>query len=254
MAVELGVTALLMGLAGGPHCALMCGAACAGIGRGGAPGGQRALALFHAGRAAGYAAMGALAAWSLQGLGWLGGASVALRPAWSFMHLAAMALGVALLLRGRQPAWLERHGKAVWQRVRARLPARVGPLLLGSAWALMPCGLLQAALMTAALTGEPSSGAGAMLGFAAGSAVSLWAAPWLLQRLPAWAAARPGMRRATDHPRQIRFAGVGAPTQLRVDSGASWGTRAAGLALAGSSAWALWHGLVHDQAPWCLPG
>ena len=43
MAVELGMTALLMGLAGGPHCALMCGAACAGIGRAAAPRSQQAL-------------------------------------------------------------------------------------------------------------------------------------------------------------------------------------------------------------------
>jgi sulfite exporter TauE/SafE len=240
MAVELGTTALLMGLAGGPHCALMCGAACAGIGRGGAPGGQRALALFHLGRAAGYAAMGALAAWSLQGLGWLGGASVALRPAWSFMHLAAVALGVVLLVQGRQPAWLERHGKLLWQRTRARLPRRAGTLWLGMAWALMPCGLLQAALMTAALTGHPAAGASAMLGFAAGSAVSLWAAPWLVQQWPAWAGARWG-------------AAPGSVV-LRASASAGFGTRAAGLALAASSAWALWRGLVHNEAPWCLPG
>ena len=28
--------------------------------------------------------------------------------------------------------------------------------------------------------------------------------------------------------------------------------RVAGLALASVSAWALWMGLVHDQAPWCV--
>ena len=33
MQTSLAVTALLMGLAGGPHCIAMCGAACAGIGR-----------------------------------------------------------------------------------------------------------------------------------------------------------------------------------------------------------------------------
>ncbi|WP_326537158.1 sulfite exporter TauE/SafE family protein [Pseudorhodoferax sp.] len=227
MAAELGMTALLMGLAGGPHCALMCGAACAGIGRAAAPRSNHALALFHAGRAAGYAAMGALAAWSVQGLGWLGGASAALRPAWSFVHLAAMALGLVLLLQARQPAWLERHGRLLWQRVRSALPWRGGPFAVGLAWSLMPCGLLQAVLLTAALAGDAARGAGAMLAFAAGSALSLWAAPWLVLRLPA-----PGGR---------------------AQALSAWGTRAAGLALLASSAWALWHGLVHDQAPWCLP-
>lgn len=235
MAANLGMTALLMGLAGGPHCALMCGAACAGVARAGEPHGSRALAQFHAGRAAGYAAMGALAAWSMQGLGWLGGASAALRPLWSFVHLAAIALGLVLLLQARQPAWLERQGRALWQRARALAPRRGGSFLVGLAWALMPCGLLQAALLTAALAGDVAHGAGAMLAFAAGSALSLWAAPWLVLRLPALAGG----------PRGV-LAG-------RAEVLSAWGTRLAGLALLGSSSWALWHGLVHAQAPWCLP-
>ncbi|KQP44581.1 sulfite exporter TauE/SafE family protein [Pseudorhodoferax sp. Leaf274] len=235
MATELGMAALLMGLAGGPHCALMCGAACAGIGRAAGPHGGRALAQFHTGRAAGYAAMGALAAWSVQGLGWLGGASVALRPVWSFVHLAAMALGMVLLLQARQPAWLERHGRAVWQRVRALAPRRGGSFAVGLAWSAMPCGLLQAALLTAALAGDAARGAGAMLAFAAGSALSLWAAPRLLLRLPA-----------------LRGGAHGVPAG-RAGVLAAWGTRAAGLGLLASSCWALWHGLVHAQAPWCLP-
>jgi sulfite exporter TauE/SafE len=233
MAVDLSLTALLMGLVGGPHCAVMCGAACAGIGRAAAPHSTRALAQFHAGRACGYAALGALAAWSMQGLGWLGTASAALRPAWTFMHLAAMALGLVLLLLARQPAWLERHGRQLWQRARARLPLRLGRFAIGMAWALMPCGLLQAVLMTAALTGDAAHGAGAMLAFAAGSALSLWAAPWLLLRLPALAGA-----------------GAAVGTGQRWSA---WGTRVAGLALLLSSSWALWQGLVHEQAPWCLP-
>lgn len=235
MATALGTTALLMGLAGGPHCALMCGAACAGIGRAAGPQGSRALAQFHAGRATGYAAMGALAAWSMQGLGWLGGASLALRPLWSFVHLAAIALGLVLLLQARQPAWLERHGRALWQRVRTRVPRRGGSFVVGMAWALMPCGLLQAALLTAALADDVAGGAAAMLAFAAGSALSLWAAPWLVSRLPLLAGGPHGM-----------VAG-------RAEALSAWGTRLAGLALLGSSSWALWHGLVHAQALWCLP-
>lgn len=240
MAVDAGWTALLMGLAGGPHCVLMCGAACAGIGRGaalrdgGSSAGAQALAWFQAGRACGYAALGALAGWSVQGLGWLGGVSVALRPAWSFMHLAAMALGLWLVWQARQPAWLEQQGRGLWQRVRLRLPRRAGSLGIGLAWALMPCGLLQAALLTAALAGDPAGGARAMLAFAAGSALSLWAAPWLALRLPALAAA-------------------GGWRGGRREAWSGWGTRLAGMALFGASAWALWQGLVHNQAPWCLP-
>jgi hypothetical protein len=41
--------------------------------------------------------------------------------------------------------------------------------------------------------------------------------------------------------------------QGRVSLGTgSWGVRLAGLTLALTSGWALWMGLVHDQAPWCV--
>lgn len=233
MATELALTALLMGVAGGPHCLLMCGAACAGIGRAAGPRAGWALAQFHAGRACGYAALGALAGWSVQGLGWLGGASAALRSAWSFMHLAAMALGLWLLLQARQPAWLERQGRRLWQRVASRLPRAGGRFAIGLAWALMPCGLLQAALLTAALAGDAPRGASAMLAFAAGSALALGVGPWLALRAPALA--------------------DGTLTAGRMQSLSAWGTRAAGAALLATSAWALWHGLVHAQAPWCMP-
>ena len=52
MSATLAVTALLMGLAGGPHCAAMCGAACGGLVRlGAAPahaGGAGAVAIVRA--------------------------------------------------------------------------------------------------------------------------------------------------------------------------------------------------------------
>jgi len=40
--------------------------------------------------------------------------------------------------------------------------------------------------------------------------------------------------------------------QLKNLGDGSWGIRIAGLALAVISAWALWMGLMHDQAPWCI--
>ncbi|MEI7441709.1 MAG: sulfite exporter TauE/SafE family protein, partial [bacterium] len=62
MTTTLALTALLMGLAGGPHCLAMCGAACAGIGRSaqmqGAGSGTRAMLLFQLGRVIGYGALG----------------------------------------------------------------------------------------------------------------------------------------------------------------------------------------------------
>ena len=62
MDAALVTSAALMGLAGGPHCAAMCGAACKLAARAGsdgsARGDARALLALHAGRAVGYAALG----------------------------------------------------------------------------------------------------------------------------------------------------------------------------------------------------
>ncbi|MDE2617008.1 MAG: sulfite exporter TauE/SafE family protein [Burkholderiales bacterium] len=223
MQTTLAATALLMGLAGGPHCIAMCGAACAGLGQ--AAGERRAEALwsFQLGRVIGYGLLGGLAAASIQGLGWLTMQSAALRPVWTLFHVAAMLLGLLLLVRARQPVWLESAARRLWSGARtlAAGRGRGAPLVVGMLWALLPCGLLYSALLVAAMTGSALEGAAVMALFAAGTAVSMMTGPWLWLRL--------------------RGAGRG-----------DWGVRLAGLALAATSAWALWMGLVHDTAPWCL--
>ena len=126
MDLTLAATALLMGLAGGPHCLAMCGAACAGIGRSQVGQSTRALWVFQAGRLVGYSALGALAAASMQGLGWLSVHSAALRPVWTLFHVAAALLGLMLLLRARQPVWLEESARTVWRRVRSATTGLTG--------------------------------------------------------------------------------------------------------------------------------
>jgi hypothetical protein len=224
MQTSLALTALFMGLAGGPHCVAMCGAACAGLGQAAGP--QRraeALGLFQLGRVLGYATLGALAAASVQGLGWLTVQTAALRPVWTLFHVAVMMLGLMLLVRARQPLWLDHAGRRLWQGARtlAAGRGRGAPLLVGMLWALLPCGLLYSALLVAALTSQAWQGALVMALFAAGTAVSMTLGPWL------W----------------LRLQGAGR---------GDWGMRIAGAALAASSAWALWMGLAHDAAPWCV--
>jgi sulfite exporter TauE/SafE len=223
MNFSLAITALVMGLAGGPHCIAMCGAACAGIGQAAAPRTQAGLVLFQIGRLAGYGLLGLLAAASMQALGWLSVQSAALRPVWIMIHVAGIVIGLALLMLARQPLWLDSGARRVWARVRAGVARRglAAPLVIGLAWALMPCGLLYSALMVAALTGHVLEGAVVMLLFAAGSGVTLWLGPWLL----------------------LRFG---------VNGGGAWGIRLAGLALAVMAGWGLWMDLMHDQAPWCV--
>ncbi|MGI9134463.1 MAG: sulfite exporter TauE/SafE family protein, partial [Rhodoferax sp.] len=177
---SLALTALLMGLAGGPHCVAMCGAACAGIAHSGGERRNVALLAFQAGRVIGYSLLGALAAASMQALGWLTVQSAALRPVWSLFHVAATLLGLLLLFTARQPVWLEGAGRRVWAAVRAITPSHgaAAPLLMGVVWALLPCGLLYSALLVAALAGGPSAGAGVMALFALGTGVTMTIGPW----------------------------------------------------------------------------
>ena len=223
MQSSLAITALMMGVLGGPHCVAMCGAACAGLGLAAGERRGQALVAFQLGRLGGYSLLGALAAASVQGLGWLTTQSAAIRPLWTLLHVAALVLGLLLMAKARQPVGLDAAARRLWGRVRAFHTrwGRTAPWMVGGLWALMPCGLLYSALMVAALTGQPLEGAAVMALFALGSSLSLWAGPWLWLRL-----------------------------QTLGDGG--WGMRVAGLALAGVSAWALWRGWVHDQAPWCL--
>lgn len=223
MQSSLAITALVMGLAGGPHCIAMCGAACAGFGQAAGERRTQAMWSFQLGRVLGYSALGALAAATVQGLGWLTTQSAALRPVWTMLHVAAFLLGVLLLVQARQPLWLDTAASRLWARVRAfnQRWGMAAPAIVGVLWALMPCGLLYSALMVAALSSQVWQGAAVMALFALGSSVSLWAGPWLLLKLGNLGDGR-------------------------------WGMRLAGMALAGLSAWALWMGLVHDQAPWCV--
>jgi uncharacterized protein len=106
MQTSLALTALVMGLAGGPHCVAMCGAACAGMGHAAGTQQSRALLSFQVGRWLGYSLMGALAAFSVQALGWLTIKSAAFRPVWSMLHVAAIVLGLLLCGKPSNPCGL----------------------------------------------------------------------------------------------------------------------------------------------------
>jgi sulfite exporter TauE/SafE len=259
MDAALIASAALMGLAGAPHCTAMCAAPCvAAMG----PAGWRGQAAFHGARVASYALAGGVAAASVGALATLSQASPALRPLWTLLQLAALALGLWLLWQGRQPAWLGRVGLAGGSAPPAspRLPARstatspatapapspvlfavagpgpgaavagrapagaLRPALAGALWAGWPCGLLHAALLVASMANTAVAGATAMAGFALASSAGLLWGPWLWRRL----AAVGGARRAE-----------------------AWAARLAGLMLVAGSGYALGHGLWHDVAVAC---
>ncbi|OYY61116.1 MAG: hypothetical protein B7Y51_10805 [Burkholderiales bacterium 28-67-8] len=220
----------LMGLVGAPHCAAMCGAPCAAVMQrcGSAPR-QGAMAGFTAGRMLSYGVGGAVVAASVGSFSLLAAMAPVLRPLWTLMHVAVLGLGLWLLVSGSQPAWWARLGNAQtvvaapppgWQRVAA--PLRAGAA--GSLWLALPCGLLQSALVVAALANTPLQGAAAMTAFAATSSLGLWLPGSLWARSPAGSRAAP------------------------------WALRLAGAMLAGASTWALFHDLWLRWSAWCQTG
>lgn len=235
MDLALVLSALMLGLAGAPHCAAMCGPSSAALLRScGSRGVQATPLAFHAARVLGYAAVGAVAASSVGLVSQLGQLSPVLRPLWTLLHCAALGLGLWLLWQGRQPAWLENLGRGTrrlapqqakpvgWQTMQG--PARAAAA--GSLWVAWPCGLLQSALVVAALANTAWAGAAAMAVFAGVSAAGLSLAPWAFNRLTG--------------------SGIGA-LQANV-----WAIRLAGAALAAASAWAMGHDLFMRFVDYCL--
>jgi uncharacterized protein len=222
MDLALLLSALALGLAGVPHCAAMCAAPCAALtGVNGA-----SSWAFHGTRTVSYAAAGAAAAGSVGALAALAQWTPMLKPVWTLLHAAVFVLGLWMLWQGRQPVWLESLGRGSrraggWQVVRG--PARAG--LAGSLWVAWPCGLLQSALLLAALANEPAGGALVMAGFAAVTAAGLMLGPGLW----AW----------------LGGGAVAARAQV-------WGVRLAGGMLAAASGWALTHGVWARVAAYCF--
>ncbi|RQO61236.1 hypothetical protein DBV14_05515 [Variovorax sp. KBW07] len=232
MQLALVGAALVMGLAGGPHCLAMCGATSAAVIRivPLAPAGHGAMrtaaapAAFHLGRIASYAVAGAIAAASVDSLAQASTHVAALRPLWVLLHVFVFAWGAMLAVTGRQPLWAQRIGRSLEARLRPLAGGSwLGVLATGMLWVALPCGLLYSALMLAGLGNGPLQGAGLMALFALGSGLSLLLGPWLWRRLR----------------------GSGGGTRQ------AWGARLAGALLATVAAQALWFDLVRQIDAWC---
>ena len=224
MDTPLVLAGLAMGVAASPHCAVMCGAPCAAL----TSGCRRNAAGFHVGRVLGYAAGGAVAASSMAALGAWSQAAPALRPLWTLLHLAFLALGLWWLATGQQPDWMKRSAEVPVRIVGGRgRPLRSG--LAGLAWVAWPCGALQAALLLSALASSAQGGVLVMAGFAIGSMPALAVAPW------AWARWR-AVRGSAASPAEVAMLGF----------------RVAGVGLVLSSGWALAHGVWERLAAWCV--
>ncbi|MFT3857134.1 MAG: sulfite exporter TauE/SafE family protein [Aquabacterium sp.] len=278
-----------MGLGGMPHCATMCGAPCAVV----FPRGLPLTSLL--GRCAAYAALGVIAAVSAGAVAAWGRQVAFLRPLWMLLLLAAIVLGLYLLRSGDMPRRVNDWGLHLYRRARVRWGNGASkpsdpraklfwPFLGGLAWAIMPCGLLYAALMVAALAPTAWGGGLVMLVFALPGAAAVWAAPVLLRWISRLRPAKPGMgpgpspavkgtlgasaavpviwmkvAQAGNPAAQACDAGrdqasdVAAPAAAVFPSGADtrWAVRLSGLMLAVMSAWALYHQLWSQWQAWC---
>lgn len=163
--------AFLAGLAGSPHCVVMCGAfasACARPARG--------LGAWHAGRLVGYGILGALAGAfgaSIPGPPWLPPAVAVVLLCWFAASLAGLLPEPPLRLPGAASA-----GRLLQEN--RGLSARFA---FGVVNGFVPCGLVYSALSLPVALASPAAGALAMIAFGAGTLPSLSIAALTLRRL-----------------------------------------------------------------------
>ena len=190
----LATTAFLVGLAGGVHCAAMCGGIVAALNLRASvsmPAGARfgRQLAYSLGRVASYAFAGAVAG----GVGGLGLLYDGVLPARLILLIIANALiillGLYLAGLGTAVLALERAGGVVWRNL-ARLGARLTPaetspraLAVGLAWGWIPCGLVYSVLATALVSGSALAGAAVMAAFGLGTLPNLLAMGLVAQKL-----------------------------------------------------------------------
>jgi uncharacterized protein len=178
--------AFLAGLAGGAHCATMCG------GLVGTASGARARELsrrawweralaYNAGRIVSYVAAGALTA-SLGAAGLsLRGTPLVQQTLLALMSAALIVLGAYIGGFAPLVRTIESAGAVLWRRIqphsRRFLPADTAPRAfgLGMVWGWLPCGMVYAVLIAAFATADPRYGALLMLAFGLGTLPKLLA-------------------------------------------------------------------------------
>jgi sulfite exporter TauE/SafE len=252
-------TALLLGLAGLGHCAVMCGMPSMGAARAcaGAPPARlpwSALWL-QLGRLGGYAVLGALAATGMGGVRALSAGSEILRPLWGMAQAACLAVGLWLLVRGRAPTWLDGWSwplrGALSRLESSRLASWPVPLkagVVGAGWAALPCGQLYAALSVAALAAVPWQGAGVMLAYALPAAASFASAA-------AWFGRSRSERASPDEAvPAVAMRGPWTSASAALPRVMPWMMRLSGLGLVAVSVWALVHMFTTQPGAWCAAG
>lgn len=174
------LSAFVVGLLGGVHCAGMCGGIVGALSFGLKGGRNLPLLLaYNLGRISSYTFAGAL-------MGALGFYFSGLLPVQTAQHVLLSLAGLFLILMGLYLAgwWnalsrLEQAGGHLWRRIeplgRRLLPVRSVPqaLMLGALWGWLPCGLVYSALVWTVSAGGALEGAMLMAAFGLGTLPNL---------------------------------------------------------------------------------
>ncbi len=190
------LSAFVLGLAGLAHCVGMCGGIAATLTLGLRDdlrrNGRRMLPfllLYNLGRVGSYSLAGAI-------VGYAGASADALVLDVAF-PLGHLITAVFMLLAGLHVAgwWnglapVERGGSLLWGRYLQPLSRRLLPVhtpgaafLAGGVWGWMPCGLVYAALVLAAIQADPLQGALVMFCFGMGTLPALLSSGFFAQKL-----------------------------------------------------------------------
>ena len=206
------LSAFLLGLFGGAHCASMCGGIVTVLGArhriipiqpvdattgvpiaagAGTPARLQPVA-YNLGRIASYSVAGAIAG-AVGSTAWIGAHMLPVQQyAFAAANLVMILLGFALVAGASRLAVLERLGTGAWKHI-APLAARVlraqglrGALAAGLVWGWVPCGMVYGVLVAALVSGSALDGATLMLAFGLGTLPNLLALGWLVQRGAGW--------------------------------------------------------------------
>jgi uncharacterized protein len=181
------LSALVAGVTGSLHCALMCGPlACS------TKGASRAAAVsWHVGRVTAYTFVGLLL--GALGRGVSSGLMISVQPVLPWVMAAGLTITALDLARHARPLPGVKWVSTSLVRLGAKLEPATRSFLLGAATPFLPCGLLYGLFLAAIATGTPWGGAAVMGAFSLGA-------------IPAIAALQLGAHRLTLSPRLNLFA------------------------------------------------
>lgn len=192
------LTAFLVGLLGGVHCAAMCGGIVSAISwRSKLPPIRAAAPVrpvfshfaYNAGRVSSYVVAGAVA-------GWIGSGALLLEqlvPARTILYVIAsvMLLAQGLYLAGiwRGVIYVERVGSRIWRHIQPMtrwfvpIDSAAKAFAIGALWGWFPCAMVYSVLATAMASGDPLAGALTMFAFGLGTLPNLLAMGLLAERV-----------------------------------------------------------------------